>query len=102
MTFYRWRQEFGGLKIEQVKRLKDVELENSGLRRAVSDLTLDKLILIEAAKEGGRAAKPTRARRPMRRGRGADESSASEKLIFPIRNLDETAVVATVELKILA
>jgi hypothetical protein len=41
----RWRQEFGGLKTEQVKRLKDLELENSRLRKAVSDLTLDKLIL---------------------------------------------------------
>ncbi len=50
VTFYRWRQEFGGLKIEQVKRLKDLELENSRLRRAVSDLTLDKLILTEAIK----------------------------------------------------
>ena len=47
---YRWRQEFGGLKIEQVKRLKDLELENSRLRKAVSDLTLDKLILQEAAR----------------------------------------------------
>ena len=50
VTFYRWRQEFGGLKLEQVKRLKDLEVENSRLRRAVSDLTLDKLILTEAAK----------------------------------------------------
>jgi putative transposase len=50
VSFYRWRQEFGGLKIEQVKRLKDLELENSRLRKAVSDLTLDKLILTEAAK----------------------------------------------------
>ena len=50
VTFYRWRQEFGGLKTEQVKRLKDLELENSRLRKAVSDLTLDKLILTEAAK----------------------------------------------------
>jgi putative transposase len=44
------RQEFGGLKIEQVKRLKDLELENSQLRKAVFDLTLDKLILQEAAR----------------------------------------------------
>ena len=44
------RQEFGGLKSDQVKRLKDLELENSRLRKAVSDLTLDKLILTEAAK----------------------------------------------------
>ena len=50
VTFYRWRQEFGGLKTDQVKRLKDLELENSRLRKAVSDLTLDKLILTEAAK----------------------------------------------------
>ena len=49
-TYYRWRQEFGGLKTEQVKRLKDLELENSQLRKAVSDLTLDKLILQEAAR----------------------------------------------------
>jgi transposase-like protein len=45
VTFYRWRQEFGGLKADQVKRLKELELENSRLRKAVSDLTLDKLIL---------------------------------------------------------
>ena len=50
VTFYRWRQEFGGLKSDQVKRLRDLELENSRLRKAVSDLTLDKLILTEAAK----------------------------------------------------
>jgi putative transposase len=50
VTYYRWRQEFGGLKSDQVKRLKDLELENSRLRKAVSDLTLDKLILSEAAK----------------------------------------------------
>jgi transposase len=50
VTYYRWRQEFGGLKTEQVKRLKDLELENNRLRRAVSDLTLDKLILTEAAR----------------------------------------------------
>ena len=47
-TYHRWRNEFGGLKLDQVKRLKELELENSRLRRAVSDLTLDKLILGEA------------------------------------------------------
>src|SRR5712671_5042074 len=51
VTYYRWRQEFGGLKSDQVKRLKDLETENTRLRRAVSDLTLDKLILQEAARE---------------------------------------------------
>ncbi len=50
VTYYRWRQEFGGLKSDQVKRLKDLETENSRLRRAVSDLTLDKLILQEPAR----------------------------------------------------
>lgn len=50
VTYYRWRNEYGGLKGDQVKRLKDLETENSRLRRAVSDLTLDKLILAEAAK----------------------------------------------------
>jgi putative transposase len=50
VTYYRWRQEFGGLKSDQVKRLKEVETENARLRRAVSDLTLDKLILREAAR----------------------------------------------------
>jgi putative transposase len=50
VTYYRWRQEYGGLKIDQVKRLKELEQENNRLRRAVSDLTLDKLILTEAAK----------------------------------------------------
>ena len=49
VTYYRWRQEFGGLKSDQIKRLKDLETENNRLRRAVSDLTLDKLILQEAA-----------------------------------------------------
>jgi putative transposase len=50
VTYYRWRQEYGGLKSDQVKRLKDLEIENTRLRKAVSDLTLDKLILQEAAK----------------------------------------------------
>ena len=49
VTFYRWRQEYGGLKGDQVKRLKELETENARLRRAVSDLTLEKLILKEAA-----------------------------------------------------
>ena len=49
VTYYRWRQEFGGLKGDQVKRLKDLEQENARLRKAISDLTLEKLILKEAA-----------------------------------------------------
>jgi putative transposase len=50
VTYYRWRNEYGGLKGDQVKRLKELEAENARLRRAVSDLTLDKQILREAAK----------------------------------------------------
>ena len=49
-TFYRWRREYGGLKIEQAKRLKALEQENARLRRVVADLTLDKLILQEAVR----------------------------------------------------
>ena len=50
VTYYRWRSEYGGMKLDQVKRLKELEVENGRLRKAVSDLTLDKLILKEAAK----------------------------------------------------
>jgi len=50
VTYYRWRSEYGGLKGDQVKRLKELETENARLRRAVSDLTLDKMILAEAAR----------------------------------------------------
>jgi len=49
VTCYRWRQEYGGLKTEQVRRLKELEAGNARLRRVVADLTLDKLILKEAA-----------------------------------------------------
>ena len=48
-TYDRWRNEYGGLKIDQAKRLKELERENTRLKRAVADLTLDKLILKEAA-----------------------------------------------------
>jgi len=46
--YYRWRREYGGLKVSQAKRMKELEKENNRLRKAVSDLTLDKLILTEA------------------------------------------------------
>ena len=49
-TYYRWRKLYGGMGREQLKRLKELEKENQRLRRAVSDLTLDKLILTEAAR----------------------------------------------------
>jgi len=51
VTDYRWRQEYGGLKSDQVKRMKELETENARLRKAIADLTLDKLILQEAARE---------------------------------------------------
>ncbi|SFT11057.1 transposase, partial [Methylobacterium sp. yr668] len=48
VTYYRWRREYGGLKSDQVRRMKDLETENQRLRKAIADLTLDKLILQEA------------------------------------------------------
>ena len=50
VSYYRWRKEYGGLNVSQAKRLKEIERENARLRQAVSDLTLDKLILQEAAR----------------------------------------------------
>ncbi len=50
-TYYRWRAEYGGLKLDQVRRLKQLEQENGRLRRAISDLTLEKLILTEGLSE---------------------------------------------------
>jgi len=49
-TYYRWRKEYGGMNRDQLKRLKELETENQRLRRAVSDLTIEKLILKEAAR----------------------------------------------------
>jgi transposase-like protein len=49
-TYYRWRKQYGGMGTDQLKELKRLQKENERLRRAVSDLTLDKLILAEAAK----------------------------------------------------
>ncbi len=64
VTYYRWRQEYGGLKGDQVKRLKDLEAENTRLRRAVSDLTLEKLILKEANGSGdGRGSRQKQPKR---------------------------------------
>ena len=49
-TYYRWRKEYGGMRIEQAKRLKELEQENSRLKRVVADLALDNAILKEAAR----------------------------------------------------
>lgn len=48
-TFYRWRKEYGGLQIEQAKKLKDLQRENAQLRRAIADLTVEKQILKDIA-----------------------------------------------------
>lgn len=48
-TYYRWRKDYGGLKMDQAKRLKELEVENSRLKRVVADLTLDNLILKEVS-----------------------------------------------------
>ena len=56
-TYYRWRKQYGGMGLEQLKELKRLQKENEQLRRAVSDLTLDKLILKEAARDEGRETK---------------------------------------------
>ena len=48
-TYYRWRREYGGMKVSQARRLKELERENARLKRAVANLTLDQLILEEAA-----------------------------------------------------
>jgi putative transposase len=49
-TYYRWRKEFGGMKVDQARQFKELQKENARLKRAVANLTLDKLILEEAAK----------------------------------------------------
>ena len=49
-TYYRWRKEYGGLKMDQAKRLKELEQENGRLKKAVADLTVDNMILKEAAR----------------------------------------------------
>jgi putative transposase len=50
VTFYRWRKEYGGLRIDQAKRLKEIEVENTRLRKVVADLTIDNAILKEASR----------------------------------------------------
>ncbi len=60
VTYYRWRKKFGGLKSDQVRRMKELETENQRLRKAIADLTLDKLILQEAAGETSEPRAPAR------------------------------------------
>ncbi|WBU61097.1 IS3 family transposase [Paracoccus albus] len=80
-TFYRWRKLYGGMQRSQLTRLKELEKENQRLRRAVSDLTLDKLILTEAAK--GKLLSPSRRRKcidHVRRELGVSERRACRAL----------------------
>src|ERR687898_2545760 len=117
VTYYRWRREFGGLRADQVKRLKALEAENARLRRAVSDLTLDKQILAEAARGnfqapragapassmcGGRCPSPSAAparrsastaRRSARRRGAATTKSGSRRT--PSSSPGDTAATAT-------
>jgi len=62
VTYYRWRSEYDGLKSDQVRRLKELEAENARLRRAVSDLTLDKMILKRPRRETSKPCPPPRLR----------------------------------------
>ena len=71
-TYYRWRQEFGGMKVDQARRFKELEKENACLKRAVANLTVDKLILEEAARTGRRA-------RPCHRGLLRDQWIRDER-----------------------
>ena len=49
-TLYRWRKEYGGMRVDQARRMKDLEAENARLKKLVADLSLDKMILVEASK----------------------------------------------------
>ena len=49
-TLYRWRREYGGMRVDQARRMKELEVENTRLKKLVADLSLDKMILVEAAK----------------------------------------------------
>jgi hypothetical protein len=51
VTYYRWKKEYGGLRVDQAERLKELEAENSRLKKAVADLTLDNMILKEVSRK---------------------------------------------------
>src|SRR3954447_5114508 len=77
VTDYRWRQEYGGLKSDQVKRMKALETENQRLRKAIADLTRDKLILQEAARGN---SEPRASARLCRAHRAHDEHLRAPRL----------------------
>jgi putative transposase len=78
VTYYRWRQEYGGLKSDQIKRMKELETENQRLRKAIADLTLDKLILQEAAR--GNLLPPRAPARLCRAHQTCDEHLRASRL----------------------
>src|SRR5271156_1755651 len=95
-TYYRWRQEYGGLKTEQIKRLKELEQENTRLRNAVSDLTLDKSSCKKLPGETSKPRTPPRLyredpsafedlRAPRRRGARAASLEAAQSAAGPPR-----------------
>jgi hypothetical protein len=84
-TYYHWRREYGGLKLDQAKRMKELELENSRLKRVVAELTLDKQILAErcggnikpsGSSEGGPGGSPFAGRRAGLRTAGMPRAGA--------------------------
>ena len=79
-TYYRWRKEYGGMNRDQLKRLKALEAENQRLRRAVSDLTLDKMILAEAYGETSKPFAPRRCIDNVRQALGVSERRACRTL----------------------
>jgi len=84
-TYYRWRREYGGLKTDQARRMKDLEKENARLRRAVSDLTLDKLILQEGPRETSEPrAPPTLYRSRAPRAGGVRAAGVSRARSAPV------------------
>jgi len=62
-TFYRWRKEYGGLQVEQAKKLKELQKENAQLRRAIADLTVGKQILVRISKWNGSVGNQTHAKK---------------------------------------
>ena len=80
-TYYRWRKQYGGMGTDQLKELKRLQKENDRLRRAVSDLTLEKLILSEAAK--GKLLSPARRRACINQVRNKLECIRAIDLPYP-------------------
>jgi transposase-like protein len=93
-TYYKWRREYGGLKIDQAKRLKELERENERLKKAVSELTLDKQILKEACRENTEPFPQAGVRRPRAlaaHGVGASDMCGCWPIAFNAASTAESA-----------